>query len=594
MGLSSSKSKTKNSGETTETVTRTRTNPEFVEQPIKNSLGRIDALAATDPYRFVAGPSELQQQAWQGASGLGSWQEALEAAVSRANGIGGTNVAAGASYRAPQLGSAPQGAAVAYDAALAGSPSLASPTGYAAPQLGRASHAAAYGYDPVSIDPEQIAALREAAGRRGSEFYREYLNPYLDEVVGATKADLDENAARVRAQQAAQASLNKAQSGSRYALREALTDGELHRATGSVLGNLRLGSFDRAMSLGQQDADRLTNVDMFNSGQANSRSNLQAQLNQQGKIYSADAKRAAAEFLAGARNRAAELNAGFDNSFKTAQASLDAGAAEFAASAFNAADQFNRNSEHAFRLADQQAVNMGRAAKAAAGNNFGLANLEAIRDYAKTQAGLEADEGRFNAGNAIDVAKFNANQADTASARELQLANLLADLASSGANNMRADLNLQAALGDQQRQVAQQYAQAPLTLEQLIAQMYGGLPLNLFGGENSSSRGTSKGTSVTKNTPSAFNQALAAAQAVAAFTPSDRRLKRDIEAVGRLQNGVGLYRYRYRWDEDDRQARIGVMADEVARIRPDALGPSQNGYQTVDYGRLGLAHLVEG
>ena len=31
---------------------------------------------------------------------------------------------------------------------------------------------------------------------------------------------------------------------------------------------------------------------------------------------------------------------------------------------------------------------------------------------------------------------------------------------------------------------------------------------------------------------------------------------------------------------------IGVMADEVAADRPDALGPTVNGMQTVDYGQL--------
>ena len=33
--------------------------------------------------------------------------------------------------------------------------------------------------------------------------------------------------------------------------------------------------------------------------------------------------------------------------------------------------------------------------------------------------------------------------------------------------------------------------------------------------------------------------------------------------------------------------QVGVMADEVAQLRPDALGPTVNGFQTVNYGQLG-------
>lgn len=73
---------------------------------------------------------------------------------------------------------------------------------------------------------------------------------------------------------------------------------------------------------------------------------------------------------------------------------------------------------------------------------------------------------------------------------------------------------------------------------------------------------------------------------------SDRRLKTDIEPVGQ-HGALTLYRYRFLWD-DIGTKRIGVMADEVATHAPHALGPVVNGYLTVDYGALGLAHLVKG
>jgi hypothetical protein len=65
---------------------------------------------------------------------------------------------------------------------------------------------------------------------------------------------------------------------------------------------------------------------------------------------------------------------------------------------------------------------------------------------------------------------------------------------------------------------------------------------------------------------------------------SDRRLKRDIVMVDRLPNGIGLYRYRYLWSET---VYVGVMAQEVAGIVPEAVVKGEDGYLLVDYSRLG-------
>ena len=64
---------------------------------------------------------------------------------------------------------------------------------------------------------------------------------------------------------------------------------------------------------------------------------------------------------------------------------------------------------------------------------------------------------------------------------------------------------------------------------------------------------------------------------------SDRRLKRDIERVGEFADGLGIYAYRYVMGT---KRVLGVMADEVAKLRPWALGPQRAGYATVNYGAL--------
>lgn len=69
----------------------------------------------------------------------------------------------------------------------------------------------------------------------------------------------------------------------------------------------------------------------------------------------------------------------------------------------------------------------------------------------------------------------------------------------------------------------------------------------------------------------------------AAIMASDRRLKKNIQLLGIRQDGLGIYSYEYLWAD---KPSIGVMADEVALMRPEALGPSIAGYATVNYGAL--------
>lgn len=65
---------------------------------------------------------------------------------------------------------------------------------------------------------------------------------------------------------------------------------------------------------------------------------------------------------------------------------------------------------------------------------------------------------------------------------------------------------------------------------------------------------------------------------------SDRRLKKNIRRVGELKNSLPVYEYSYIWDD---VLRRGVMADEVARVIPEAVLTMPNGYQAVRYDLLG-------
>ncbi|MDK1493370.1 tail fiber domain-containing protein [Sinorhizobium sp. 7-81] len=61
---------------------------------------------------------------------------------------------------------------------------------------------------------------------------------------------------------------------------------------------------------------------------------------------------------------------------------------------------------------------------------------------------------------------------------------------------------------------------------------------------------------------------------------SDKRAKKDIKKVG------GLYSYRYKGEGKNAPKRIGVMAQEVEKVRPDAVVKGPDGLRRVNYGAL--------
>lgn len=96
--------------------------------------------------------------------------------------------------------------------------------------------------------------------------------------------------------------------------------------------------------------------------------------------------------------------------------------------------------------------------------------------------------------------------------------------------------------------------------------------------ENAGQQSQSKGGS-----PSTAGSIASTVGGIASIFASDRRLKRDIVKVGELSDGLGIYLCRYVMGK---VRFLMVMADEVAKLRPWALGPVHAGYATVNYGAL--------
>lgn len=66
---------------------------------------------------------------------------------------------------------------------------------------------------------------------------------------------------------------------------------------------------------------------------------------------------------------------------------------------------------------------------------------------------------------------------------------------------------------------------------------------------------------------------------------SDIALKHDIVQLGYLANGLGYYRFSYLGSS---KAYVGVIAQEVQRVMPEAVTRGSDGYLRVYYGKLGL------
>jgi hypothetical protein len=62
-------------------------------------------------------------------------------------------------------------------------------------------------------------------------------------------------------------------------------------------------------------------------------------------------------------------------------------------------------------------------------------------------------------------------------------------------------------------------------------------------------------------------------------------LKHDIALIGHLDNGLGFYRFSYNGSDE---VYVGVIAQEVQAVMPEAVVRGSDGYLQVFYDKLGL------
>ncbi len=113
-----------------------------------------------------------------------------------------------------------------------------------------------------------------------------------------------------------------------------------------------------------------------------------------------------------------------------------------------------------------------------------------------------------------------------------------------------------------------------------IAQMLQGIYPS--GTTSGTSSGSSSGTLWPSKSDDTMGNILGVASIAAPLLFSDKRLKDDITPVGELHDGQTVYSYRYKGEP---RTQIGLPAQEVERVHPEAVARHPSGYLMVDYRR---------
>jgi hypothetical protein len=196
-----------------------------------------------------------------------------------------------------------------------------------------------------------------------------------------------------------------------------------------------------------------------------------------------------------------------------------------------------------------------------------------------------------NVANASGQAYSNAyssaiNQQQTSLNQLLAAAGGQTQLGSSIAGNNATLASLLASIGGQQQQAGQTGIQNAINLNQqnqlmplsegaTLASILAGIPKDTttMGQQNTQ-------TSQPNNVLFSLLGSLLGGSS--GLISSDVRLKEDIAPVGKLRDGQNIYAFKYKGDATP---RIGLMAQEVEKTRPDAVITFPSGLKMVDYGK---------
>lgn len=462
--------------------------------------------------------------------------------------------------------------------------------------------AKARGYSGSQIyGASPIYAQNVGAGQLSQTNLSPYMDPFTEQVIQANEQDILRGAQLGLNQLGAQAQAARAFGGSRQAVTEAELGRNVLQQLAQSSAGLRSQGFQQAQAAAQQDIAGRMQAALANqqaglqAGTTTAQMDLQAQLANQAAINQARQFGAQASNVASLQNAAQALQAqqanqaaGLQAGTTTAQLGLQGQLANQAA--MNQAAQFGAQAANVASLQNAantlQALQANQATDLQAStltNQLGLqaqlANQASANQASQFSAGAYNQAAMQNAANALAAQQANQQAGLAGSAQRLQAANQLANVSNLGFG-MANTINQQLA---QQGMLEQAIQQALIDAAKTQYAGFVGAPIQALNTQLGAYAGSQTGeqTQTTTKKPGLFDYLSLGASF------SDARLKENVKEVGRLENGLSVYTWD--WNEDGRrvaspyQPTIGVMAQEVMEVMPEAVTLGSEGFYKVNY-----------
>lgn len=522
-----------------------------VNQPAAPAPAPMPQATQAAPQNIFQQSSNAYTQALQGTAAAG---------MARPMGVMAQNVRTRFGYNPANVGAASVGTQFGYDPSQVSSQGVGTQFGYDPSQVSAQGVGTQFGYGPQNVQ------AGSAAGGINT-----YMNPYNQQVIDTTMADLERQRLMQQNQLGAQATAARAFGGSRQGIAEAETNRAFAQQGGQLAAQLRQQGFQTALGASQQDVANQMQAALANqaaggrAAEFGQQTGLQAQgMNQQAAMQAALANQAA-QAQAAQFGQQTGLQAQQANQQAALQAALANQAAGGRAAEFG--QQLGFQGQQANQQAAMQAALANQAAQAQAAQ-FGQ------------QTGLQAQG--MNQQAALQAALANQSAGAQAAQLGLAAAGQLGNLSQQG-------FNMGQSINQQQQQFGTMQQAINQALIDAARAQYGGFtgapmaslsaPLAALGAAN-----MGQNTSTQTQQPGLFNYLSLGLGAL-----SDIRLKDDIKPAGEIS---GVRFYTWNWNEtgkrlaDPKQPTFGVIADEVAVSHPQHVARGADGYLRVNYAGL--------
>jgi hypothetical protein len=397
-----------------------------------------------------------------------------------------------------------------------------------------ASMMTAPGRDLYDYDPAQAQAQSYQAAQLSDKNINDYMNPYTQNVIDTTMSDLNKARQQALNSTGAAATAGGAFGGDRHAIMEAQNNADYMDQVARSSAQLRNQGYQNAQNAAMGDVNAMNQSYQSNAGMA-----------QQSNLANQAANNARSQFVGSTANQ---------NAMQTG-------------------------------LANQSASNQAKSLGAQLSAQASQANAASKNAMLGQLMGYENANNQFNSSMGFAKDQFNASQAQQQFQNQANAANQYYSM-----GNDRWDMT-----NNMNNQMGQVGSQIDGINNQLLNQAYEmwnkqqGAPFERYQSMLGALSGVAGGGGQTQSyNPGKMDSLGAAASIGSLFFASDARLKENIEKVATV-NGIDLYRWD--WNEEGKAfagdaPTVGVIAQEIAESRPDAVVEHESGYLMVDYGRL--------